>query len=692
MLSRQMSFRLDCMMDGENPSRSGVLAERVLTALSRVPVSFSSVYFVKTLVGLPSSLTVIDDDEYLALKGLAHLAEDGIRGAVQELSKEPQRPIGARDLLAIRIALVLISKELRRGVEGELTALRSLWERQGHGLTLHLIDCLAALSADIGTYFSLSISPKSPRDYVVNLFSAANELMRPLKQLISIYQLPGRALRLLITTISELFSCADSAELKFAEGSDVSFTSQRTRQRCIELARFFVTLQDETASTSAMTTFRTLLRQASNPGNKDPVYHILQILWLIDHILPMPKQDAEAVDQVDLAANWVTPIIPQLLDDIVAFYRLLDPESRAHFLIRMADIDEGVVGIGEWLILDELTRLRDALSAISTANGNLIVASLKQHEAIGSLELIYIISSTSSSCGTRLVKYLASETEPAGVLTGALSTLLACRVFSPICVQVAENLLTAPPPSFEAGLRFVVALVLLRAVQHQDSTSKSLKLSTLLTNAKIALQDVPVKRIEPERLRNELRDALLTLALLRKSFSASEAEAMWSILDWLVQKSHAGLPQLSTLHGISQDTMASLLDRAGSVLPSSRVAGLETVRVSLTTPDEDASVLPSTQVSPEARFSIEDFDNALRGHATIPGTPKRTTPPHAQGMLGLVTISPPTALLRSPAVTGLTKTYNANDFRTLRQTPSARQNTSRLPSMHVDVSSRYHYL
>jgi len=62
-----------------------------------------------------------------------------------------------------------------------------------------------------------------------------------------------------------------------------------------------------------------------------------------------------------------------------------------------------------------------------------------------------------------------------------------------------------------------------------------------------------------------------------------------------------------------------------------------------------------------------------------------TTPPHARGVLGMVTVSPPTALFRSPAVTGLTKTYAANDFRALRQTPSARQNTSRLPSTHVDV-------
>jgi len=63
---------------------------------------------------------------------------------------------------------------------------------------------------------------------------------------------------------------------------------------------------------------------------------------------------------------------------------------------------------------------------------------------------------------------------------------------------------------------------------------------------------------------------------------------------------------------------------------------------------------------------------------------RATTPVHARNVLNMVTVSPPTALLRSPAVTGLTRTYTANDFRALRQTPSARQNTSRLPSTHVD--------
>ena len=67
--------------------------------------------------------------------------------------------------------------------------------------------------------------------------------------------------------------------------------------------------------------------------------------------------------------------------------------------------------------------------------------------------------------------------------------------------------------------------------------------------------------------------------------------------------------------------------------------------------------------------------------------PPSTPPSQNAELLGImITVSPPNALLRSPEVKGLTKTYSNNDFRQLRQQSSTRQNTSRMPSRHVDVS------
>jgi hypothetical protein len=209
-------------------------------------------------------------------------------------------------------------------------------------------------------------------------------------------------------------------------------------------------------------------------------------------------------------------------------------------------------------------------------------------------------------------------------------------------------------------------------------------------------------------------DALLVLAssVIPSSNSAAPPslpypDSILSLLEWLVEQSHAGLPQLATLRGISTDTFAHLCDALARALPVARRTALEQVRMHLhTVPEEDSPqrglhTLPLPMA--DVRIAVTEL---LRPPLTPPplsphasGLPsagaagvgtrhhaqRPTTPPHARGVLGMVTVSPPTALFRSPAVTGLTKTYTANDFRALRQTPSARQNTSRLPSTHVDV-------
>ena len=84
-------------------------------------------------------------------------------------------------------------------------------------------------------------------------------------------------------------------------------------------------------------------------------------------------------------------------------------------------------------------------------------------------------------------------------------------------------------------------------------------------------------------------------------------------------------------------------------------------------------------------FSLQKWEELLSPLVLVPTTPKRRSPAQTAEMVGMITVSPPNALLRSPEVQGLTKVYANNDFRQLRQLSSRRQNTSRLPSMHVDV-------
>jgi len=98
--------------------------------------------------------------------------------------------------------------------------------------------------------------------------------------------------------------------------------------------------------------------------------------------------------------------------------------------------------------------------------------------------------------------------------------------------------------------------------------------------------------------------------------------------------------------------------------------------------DDDDLLLPSSTQLPETvALQLQSIENLLSSETTEPSTPKAGT--KTPDILGIV-ISPPTAILRSPAATGLTKTYAKNDFRQLRLTTSTRLNTSRLPSTHVD--------
>lgn len=71
----------------------------------------------------------------------------------------------------------------------------------------------------------------------------------------------------------------------------------------------------------------------------------------------------------------------------------------------------------------------------------------------------------------------------------------------------------------------------------------------------------------------------------------------------------------------------------------------------------------------------------MRNLIETQGQPRTPPPLASHPALGLVTTSPPTSVTRSPASQSLTKTYLNNDFRLTRL------NTSRPPSVHVDVSA-----
>lgn len=691
------------MMDDETPRRSGIHAEHILYDLTRDPRAFLSPHLIKCLLQLQPGFSVINDTERAALRALALLADDGLPSVLEELVRTPTRPVSADALRTLRVATVLLAHELETGDPGtgEWATLNVLWAQQKHGLSHHLLAALDALAADAQARFSLvpPLPPVTPSHaQFANLLAGADELLQVLARLIPTHPLPTRAANGLVNAAADLFACADVADT--LNSVDSASVAQGLRGTCIEIVR---ALDPELV-------LRALLRRGADiagasAASQDPVRRAHHALSLVDLVLPLEADTS--------TGTKVRRVLPRILPELAAFFRALDVDGRAHLVRRLAELDGGMLGIAEWLVLEELRALCAALRVLATDGIAPDLWTVKAHQAVVALRLLHDLMRGTTPEALRIVTFVGADPEPAGLLVAAMNLLLANRGASQEQVELAQVLVQSSgnvgAVGLDRSLCFALGLIFLRAVQHVSPTLAP------ISSALDALRQVPIRVIEPDRLSTEMGDVLLVLAssVVPSSSSSSSSpslsspDAILSLLEWLVEQSHAGLPQLATLRGISTDTFAHLCDVLARSLPAARRTALEHVRMHLhTVPEEDAPQhglhtfpLPMADV----RIAVAEL---LRPPLTppphsphTPGLPsavaggvgtrhhlqRPTTPPHARGVLGMVTVSPPTALFRSPAVTGLTKTYTANDFRALRQTPSARQNTSRLPSTHVDV-------
>ncbi|KAH9046763.1 hypothetical protein EDB84DRAFT_1625231 [Lactarius hengduanensis] len=669
LLLRQMIFRLECMMDDDTPTRSGIHAEHILYDLTRDPRAFLSPHLIKCLLALQPGFSAINDAECTTLRTLARLVDDGLPAAIKELAHTPVRPVSADDLLKLRIATVVLAHELETGDsdEGEWATLNALWAQNTHGLPLHLLAALEILTADAQAHFSLTLPPPLTRTSLADLLAAANELLQVLTHLILTYPLPGRAVHGLINVVADLFASADAADM--LTSVDSTRVAQGLRGTCVGIVR---ALEPELV-------LRSLLRRGADiagasAASQDPARRAQHALSLVDLVLPL-ESDAPGADATRRA-------LPQILPELATFFRVLDVDGRAHLVRRLAELDGGVLGLAEWLVLEELRALGGALRVLAAHDPahdpSPALCAVKAHQAVSALRLLHDLVRGMAPTAQRLLAFIGTEPEPAGLLAAAMNLLLATRAASHEQVELAQALVQ--PGTLDRNLCFVLALVFLRAAQHASlpaSTPASMPLALALT----ALRQVPIRNIEPDRLSSELGDALLVITSSTSTMKA-EAPAVLALLEWLVEQSHAGLPQLAALHWDLHRHLRAALRRARQRTPR---PAPRRARTQLPAPGAPVRLALDALLRPHVQHTQHDPDCQEMAQDP-PGQPplRATTPVHARGVLNMVTVSPPTALLRSPAVTGLTRTYTANDFRALRQTPSARQNTSRLPSTHVD--------
>jgi hypothetical protein len=214
--------------------------------------------------------------------------------------------------------------------------------------------------------------------------------------------------------------------------------------------------------------------------------------------------------------------------------------------------------------------------------------------------------------------------------------------------------------AFTDALKFALVLASLRAFQHEPA---------VLLNV---LKELPPQDLS-QSLRLEIGQTLSAIA--QTELTSKKAQTILSILNWLVNH---GNSKMTILCGISAASLSQIYAKLQETLPSASVADLDGVKATISVDEDDDMVPTPVELPPRLDLSLQSLETILQPPVSPPSTPKGTS--NTPDILGVM--ASPIALLRSPNATGLTKTYANNDFRLLRQAPSARLNTSRLPSMH----------
>lgn len=666
LLLRQLTRRLEWVIaDKDPPRKSGIIAERILVDLAKEPSAILHDDLVQTILSLKPPLSFIAEHERLSLRKVALVAEDGLLAAVEELMFTSAHPLSLRRLRTVRASLAIVERELG-GARGEWRTTQAFWEEQSYGMVPRLVDLFVGVAGDLDAHFVVSPPPRMNQSLVDQLFRTGDDLLRLILRMTLLLPLTSRAMRELVVAVADVFACTDAADMVYAQSSSACMSAQGMRQSCLDLVRGLSTPEThvEPGRIGAEVVLRTLLEHASQHGGRDPVYHLLQVFTMIDHILP---ETNTIYDENDVPSVWVTAILPKVLNEVKAFFCLLDTDSKVHFVKRLIMLDGGAIGMGEWLLLEEMKRLASALESLMDTRLMVDYVLVLQHQASVSLHFLLELISPASSSSSWCLTAFTSTPDLSQALKTCLTMLLDGHYTSPYLHQLVV-ILAAASASFSPDVTFMILLAGLRVTQEESTPTHTF--DTVLA----VLKSLPSVAFNSEALRLEIGQTLSTFA--QRSLDAETSKGLLTLLAWLPEQEN---PKFTTLCGITASEFSDLCDSLQNTLPVEDHPALANLRPKFTIDEDEAFTASNIELPPILELPLQSITDLLRHDVpSAPSTPKGTKTPD---ILGLV-ISPPTALLRSPATTGLTKTYVNNDFRQLRQTPSARQNTSRLPSMH----------
>ena len=644
------------------PTTAGIHAESLLFALAANPHNFLNSDLVRCVRGWePWNLTWINERERADIERAAKIAEEGVGGAVEELVGFAKEGVDAildqGRTRALRVSVAVIMHSLQDSTEsdtkcGDWTVLQVVWDKHTHGLLNYAIDMFTRINVEVNQGFSLTPLPP-PAVGLESLLLLTNESLHLIAKLHPLSITTSRTVRLLVSAVLDMYSCAYTASREFIMNSAVRSAASLAEHACANVLRVFSSGPQDQHNCGPRIVLRTLLEQGLRFDNVDPAKRVLCALDLVLQALP----DADDAD--DLPVGWIGTVIPQSLTPLTLFLQHLGPTHKIQLVRRLVSLDRGVLGLGEFLVRGEVKRLAGVMNVMADRG-----AVIQWEVGVGLEFLAGLLESEDSEwCITALC-----QSDLATIMTGLFDASLYSKHLGTIAARLAES-----PESLGIELRLAVVATLLRGVQAREASMSTMNAFGLVSTV---LETTEEKDRDPERLLWEVGHALAAIIDSGYDFDSESVVNTLLLLD---------SPSQSDLHGLTSEQWGKLCFHLETSLPTNMLPMLPIIKGFQPSPSPPPTILilPSSITLP-----FYDLISLLESHAPLPSTPPPKHKSLSQaGILGLVALSPPTALLRSPATRGLTKTYTRNDFRELRQMPSARQNTSRLPSMHVDVSS-----
>ncbi|KAJ8086999.1 hypothetical protein PM082_005824 [Marasmius tenuissimus] len=683
LLLRQFSLRLKWIAsDNEIPRKSGVLGEQILADLVEDPLVVLHEDVNQAILALEEPLSYISEAELLSMRELAYVAEDGLAAAIEEIYFTSARPLSLCRLRTLRLSLAMVKRELGDSDGGEWRIIETVRDDYSVPFMPRLVQLLQDVSSDLDEYFVVSQRPPAPLKptLVEHLFRTVEELLGIITQLSSQFLLTTVILRNLTLSVADIFACTDAAGTVFYPDSAACASAEAARQLCIDIMLNMSGLHfrvEPNRKLGAEVVLRALLTHALESHERDPVYHLQQVFSLINHVLPVYTPDNQAYDE------WLCSVLPAIQAETLEFFHLLDLEHKVPFMKRLVELDpDGLVGFGEWLFIEELRYATTAVrELIDTGNRGAATQVTLGHHINLQLHflrqiLLFKTDKAFSSWCFDLLGPSSSAPDAAQAFSAFMLETLEARIVSSVLNELVQLLIEHSSP-LASDMKNAVLLAGLRISQRDVDLVQWNDLATLLQS----LPSPPLTR-EATIMRREIGQTLLALSKPGIPLSNESATVVVAIMEWLTAQEDKHFTQIP---GLKADEMTTLFDKLASSLPSEseKLSGL---RSSLSVDEDELFLTSDIKLVESIEMSIRELESLLKHEDTVerPSTPTRNNVPD---VLGLV-FSPPTAVLRSPEATGLTKTYTNNEFRDLRATPTARQNTSRLPSTHGELISR----